>query len=89
MFVKLPMYKSKRGFIYTRAENVSQKRKYNHHQPIPICEMDSSSLCDVAFAMASGSSRGKGNTSLTHTHKMQMDQCRNEKRRSDDGECRT
>lgn len=31
-----------------------------------MCEMDSSSLCDVAFAMASGSSRGKGNTSLTH-----------------------
>lgn len=43
-----------------------KKWKYNHHQPIPICEMDSSSLCDVAFAMASGSSRGKGNTSLTH-----------------------
>lgn len=43
-----------------------KKRKSNHHQPIPICEMDSSSLCDVAFAMASGSSRGKGNTSLTH-----------------------
>lgn len=37
------------------------------HQPIPICEMDSSSLWDVAFAMASGSSRGKGNTSLTDT----------------------
>lgn len=52
--------------------------KYNHHQPIPICEMDSSSLCDVAFAMASGSSRGKGNTSLTHTDKMQTNQCRNE-----------
>lgn len=32
-----------------------------------MCEMDSSSLWDVALAMASGSSRGKGSTSLNNT----------------------
>ena len=41
-----------------------------------MCEMDSSSLCDVAFAMASGSSRGKGNTSLKHTHKRCGNRCK-------------
>lgn len=32
--------------------------------PMPICEIDSSCLWDVALAMASGSSRGNGRTSL-------------------------
>lgn len=35
------------------------------NQPTPMCEIDSSSLWDDAFAIASGSSRGKGRTSLT------------------------
>lgn len=38
--------------------------RWDRQNSIPMWEMDSSSLCDAAFAMASGSSRGKGNTSL-------------------------
>lgn len=38
--------------------------RYAEHPPIPMWEMDSSSLCDDALAMAWGSSRGKGSTSL-------------------------
>lgn len=52
--------------LHACIKSLLKKWKYNYHQPIPICEMDSSSLCDVAFAMASGSSREKGKTSLKH-----------------------